>query len=406
MIEVNDLSKAYKIYDNPVDRLKQSLLRGKKKYYKEFWPIKNVSFTVEQGEIVGIVGANGSGKSTLLQLICGILQPTSGSVTATGRVAALLELGAGFNPEFSGHDNLFMNAALLGLTQQEIKDRYDDIVNFAGIGEFLFQPVKTYSSGMVVRLAFAISSFVDADILVVDEALAVGDAGFQAKCLERMERLMRQGTTVLLVTHDVQLIKRYCNRVLYFKRGTLVYDGLPEEGTEIYLAETRERASATHQIERTQILEADCSIGFTTKIGCITSVLLSSRGEFGRSIVVRQGERLMLEVKANITEELKHPRIQMTVRDGRGYNLFGFNNYYEKKILTADSKGNIAVRYSFDANLQAGDYAITVRLDDVDNVHHVNLIDKQVGVVDFIVTATEKCFDAVINLNGRCEVIA
>jgi len=406
MIEVNELSKAYKIYDNPADRLKQSILRGRKKYYKEFWPIKNVSFTVEQGEIVGIVGANGSGKSTLLQLICGILQPTSGSVTATGRVAALLELGAGFNPEFSGHDNLFMNAALLGLTQQEIKDRYDDIVGFAGIGEFLFQPVKTYSSGMVVRLAFAISSFVDADILVVDEALAVGDAGFQAKCLERMERLMRQGTTVLLVTHDVQLIKRYCNRVLYFKKGALVYDGLPEEGTEIYLAETRERASATHQIERTQILETDSSISFTTKLGCITFAQLSSHGEPGKSVTVRQGERLMLDVKANITGELKHPRIQMTVRDVRGYNLFGFNNYYEKKILTADSKGNIAVRYSFDANLQTGDYAITVRLDDVDNVHHVNLIDKQVGVVDFTVTATEKCFDAVINLNGRCEVIA
>ncbi len=402
MIEVHELSKCYKIFENPADRLKQSLFRGKKKFFKEFWPITNVSFKVEQGEIIGLVGVNGSGKSTLLQLICGILQPTSGSVQVQGRVAALLELGSGFNPDFTGHDNLFMNAALLGLTSAEIKSRYDDIVAFADIGDFLYQPVKTYSSGMVVRLAFAISSFVNADILVVDEALSVGDVGFQAKCLERMERLMQQGVTVLLVTHDVQLIKRYCNRVLYLDKGRLVYDGSPEEGTEIYLAETRERASAQNKLERTQG-STENALSYSSKIGRITQALLRNRETTGSSIVVGQGERIELEVKGNISSELKHPRIQMTVRDSRGYNLFGFNNLYGGKKITANSTGEICVVYSFDANLQCGDYAITLRLDDTDSTDHINLIDKQVGIVDFTVTALEKRFDAVIDLNGRCE---
>lgn len=402
MIEVHELSKCYKIFENPADRLKQSLFRGKKIFFKEFWPITNISFRVEQGEIIGLVGVNGSGKSTLLQLICGILQPTSGSVQVQGRVAALLELGSGFNPEFTGHDNLFMNAALLGLSSDEIKARYDEIVAFADIGDFLFQPVKTYSSGMVIRLAFAISSFVNADILVVDEALSVGDVGFQAKCLERMERLMQQGVTVLLVTHDVQLIKRYCNRVLYLNKGHLVYDGDPEEGTEIYLAETRERSSAQNKLERSQSL-TEAALSYSSEIGHITEATLSCREISGSSIVVGQGERIVLQVKAKVSSALKHPRIQMTVRDSRGYNLFGFNNLYGGKTITADSAGEICVRYSFDANLQSGDYAITLRLDDTDSTDHINLIDKKVGIVDFTVTVPTKRFDAVIDLNGRCE---
>lgn len=401
MIEVSQLSKVYKTYENPTDRLKQSIFGSRKRFYKEFWPLRDVSFTVEQGEIVGVVGANGSGKSTLLQLICGILQPTSGGIVTKGRIAALLELGAGFNPEFTGHDNLFMNASLLGLTQEEIKERYQDIVDFAGIGDFLYQPVKTYSSGMAVRLAFAISSYVDADILVVDEALSVGDAGFQAKCLERMERLMQEGTTVLLVTHDVQLIKRYCHRVLYLKQGSLVFDGSPEEGTEIYLAETKEANSSSHQILR----KSGTSLAFSNERGSITSAELVTSKASGKSVVIHQGDRITLEVRARISKEVRNPRIQMTVRDSRGYNLFGFNNYYAGKKLSADGQGNVIVRYAFDANLQAGDYAITLRLDDVDNVDHVNLVDKQVGIVDFTVVTETKRFDAVIDLNGSCEVV-
>lgn len=405
MILVSELSKCYRLYDSPADRLKQSLFRDRKRFYKEFWPVQNISFSVEKAEVVGLIGANGSGKSTILQLICGVLTPTSGRIVTQGRIAALLELGSGFNPEFSGRDNLLMNAALLGLSSEEISARYDDIVNFSGIGEFIHQPVKHYSSGMVVRLAFAISSYVDADILVVDEALAVGDAGFQAKCLERIERLMQQGTTVLLVTHDMQLIKRYCDRVIYIKQGQIAYDGYPEEGTEIYLAETKESESANKKITRTLLANRTATLGFGTQKGQIVSARLITTDATGSSVVVRQGERVRLEVEANISAELSAPRIQMTVRDGRGYNLFGFNNIYGGKSLSADSNGNIKVAFSFDASLQQGEYAITLRLDDCDNVEQVNLVDKQVGIVDFTVTAYSKRFDAVIDLNGCCEDI-
>jgi lipopolysaccharide transport system ATP-binding protein len=405
MIQVTALRKCYRIYENPADRLKQSLLRGRKQFFKEFWPVDDVSFNVDKGEIVGLIGANGSGKSTILQLICGILQPTSGSVVASGRIAALLELGSGFNPEFSGHDNLMMNAALLGLSSSEIKSLYQEIIDFAGIGDFIYQPVKTYSSGMVVRLAFAISSYVNADILVVDEALSVGDAGFQAKCLERIERLMMQGTTVLLVTHDMQLIKRYCNRVIYIKKGKLAFDGNPEEGTEIYLAETKESESASSGIARASFIELKAKLAFSTSKGRINSAKLISETSTGTSVVVSQGRRLLLEIDAEITAEVENPRIQMTVRDSRGYNLFGFNNIYGGQTLEKTEGGNIKVIFSFDALLQEGDYAVTVRLDDCNNTEQVNLIDKQVGIVDFKVTAPKKRFDAVIDLNGRCEKV-
>jgi lipopolysaccharide transport system ATP-binding protein len=403
MIKVSNLSKCYQIYANPSDRLKQALWRGKKQFYQAFWPLQDVSFEIGRGEVVGLIGANGSGKSTLLQLVCGILQPTSGSVHVDGRIAALLELGSGFNPQFTGHDNLHMNAALLGLSKAELNERYQDIVDFAGIGDFIHQPVKTYSSGMVIRLAFAISSFVNADVLVVDEALAVGDASFQAKCLERMERLMQQGTTILLVTHDAQMVKKYCDRVLYLRQGRLVYDGDAEEGTEIYLHESREQSAASHAISRK--INNDASLAFGSAHGEITRVELSAGGQQGRSVVVKQGERVTLDISAWADETVQHPSLQMTVRDRRGYNLYGFNQRYGGQTLERDEQGLLRVRYSFDARLQAGQYIITVRLDNSSSPSSVELVDKRVGIADFVVSAPEKRFDAVLDLDGRCEVI-
>lgn len=409
MITVSHLSKCYQIYAKPSDRLKQALWRGKKQFYRSFWPLQDVSFTIGKGEVVGLVGANGSGKSTLLQLVCGILQPTSGTVAVDGRIAALLELGSGFNPEFTGHENLVMNATLLGLSTEELNDRYQDILDFAGIGDFIYQPVKTYSSGMMIRLAFAISSYVNADVLVVDEALAVGDAAFQAKCLERMERLMQQGTTVLLVTHDSQMVKKYCDRVLYLRQGQLVFDGDAEEGTELYLAESREQATTSHAISR-KISEGDAALAFGTAHGEITEVILSadsscSVGEQrGRSIVVKQGQRVTLDIHAWADETVKSPSIQMTVRDQRGYNLYGFNQRYAGKKLVRDDQGMLHVRYSFTARLQVGQYVITVRLDDSTSSTDVKLVDKRVGIADFIVSAPEQTFDAVLDLDGACEV--
>ncbi len=232
-IKIEHLSKCYQIYQQPHDRLKQSIyprlqrLVGKqsRQYYREFWALKDVSFEVKKGESVGIIGRNGSGKSTLLQMICGTLNATSGSIQTRGRIAALLELGSGFNPEFTGRENVFMNGAVLGMTSEEVKCRFADIITFADIGDFIDQPTKTYSSGMLVRLAFAVQVCVEPEILIVDEALAVGDALFQKRCFERMEQLRINGTTLLFVSHDQESVRTLTNRAVFLHHGSVQYIG-------------------------------------------------------------------------------------------------------------------------------------------------------------------------------------
>ncbi len=236
-IRVNSLSKCYEIYETPRDRLKQffypkikqMLGRAERKYYREFWALNDISFEVKRGETVGIVGCNGSGKSTLLQSICGTLTQTTGTVETFGRVAALLELGSGFNPDFTGRENVYMNASLLGLAQDEIVSRFNRIVDFAEIGDFIDQPVKTYSSGMFVRLAFAIVINVDPEVLIIDEALSVGDAKFQLKCFRKLEEIRAAGTTILFVTHDTTTVKSFCSRAILLNKGVMLEDGEPRE---------------------------------------------------------------------------------------------------------------------------------------------------------------------------------
>lgn len=236
-ISVQNLSKCYQIYQSPRDRLKQFVaprwqhMTGQmpKQYFREFWALKDVSFDIRKGETVGIIGHNGSGKSTLLQLICGTLNPTSGNVQTNGRVAALLELGSGFKPEFTGRENVIMNATVLGLSQNEIDARFDDILAFADIGDFIERPIKTYSSGMLVRLAFAVQASVEPDILVIDEALAVGDEKFQRKCFARLEDLKSKGTSILFVSHSPASIIELCDRTLFLHHGVrLMYDQAPK----------------------------------------------------------------------------------------------------------------------------------------------------------------------------------
>lgn len=241
-IKVDSLSKCYQIYDRPNDRLKQFILprlqrlMGKKakQYYRGFSALKDVSFEVKKGETVGIIGRNGSGKSTLLQLICGTLNPTSGSVQTNGRIAALLELGSGFNPEFTGRENVYMNGAVLGLSKEEIDARFDDIVAFADIGDFIEQPVKTYSSGMFVRLGFAVQAHIDASIVIIDEALAVGDVFFRQKCYARLEQLRDSGAAILLVSHGMTEIEQFCNRAILLNHGRQAFLGLATEATKHY----------------------------------------------------------------------------------------------------------------------------------------------------------------------------
>ncbi len=228
-IRVSNLSKCFQIYEKPSDRLLQMLARGFKKYYREFWALKDVSFEVRKGETVGIVGRNGSGKSTLLQMICGTLNPSDGDIKVNGRIAALLELGSGFNPEFTGRENVYMNAAVLGLTKKEIDARYAEIEAFADIGQFIDQPVKTYSSGMSVRLAFAVAINSDPEVLVIDEALSVGDELFQRKCYSRIESIKAKGTTILFVSHSGNIVVELCDRAILMDAGELLLVGEPKE---------------------------------------------------------------------------------------------------------------------------------------------------------------------------------
>lgn len=235
-IVVENVGKQYRIYDNPQDRLKQMLLaRFGHEFGREFWALRNVSLTVCRGEMTGIIGRNGSGKSTLLQIIAGTLAPSHGSVQVNGRVAALLELGSGFNPEFTGRENVFLNGSILGISREEMEQRYSDIVTFADIGEFIDQPVKTYSSGMIVRLAFAVQACVEPDILIVDEALAVGDIFFQQKCYRRLEVLREHGTSILLVTHNLGDVKQYCKQAILLNQGEIAFAGSSADCVAQYL---------------------------------------------------------------------------------------------------------------------------------------------------------------------------
>jgi homopolymeric O-antigen transport system ATP-binding protein len=228
-IKVENLSKCYHIYDKPRDRLIQMLARGNKQYFREFWALRDASFEIKKGETVGIIGRNGSGKSTLLQMLCGTLNPTSGSMHIKGRIAALLELGSGFNPEFTGRENVYMNAAILGLSKYETDTRFNDIASFADIGDFIDQPVKTFSSGMMVRLAFAVAINVNPEILIVDEALSVGDELFQRKCFSRIEAIRAHGSTILFVSHSGAQIIELCDHAVLMDAGDILAAGVPKQ---------------------------------------------------------------------------------------------------------------------------------------------------------------------------------
>lgn len=273
-IKVEDLSKRYFIYNQPHDRLKQFIyprlqrIFGKqpKHYFSEFWALNQMSFEIRKGETVGIIGRNGSGKSTLLQLICGTLHPSSGTIQTNGRIAALLELGAGFNLEFTGRENIYMNATILGLSKAEIDAKYGDIISFADIGAFVDQPVKTYSSGMFVRLAFSVAVHTDPQILIVDEALSVGDIAFQNKCMQKIKELKKQGTSILFVSHDLSAMQIICDRVFLIKKGKLIMTGLPVEVCQEYYVDTMDHDSETPTQNDVLIPQQSTSMAFFSKI--------------------------------------------------------------------------------------------------------------------------------------------
>ncbi|OIQ76144.1 teichoic acids export ATP-binding protein TagH [mine drainage metagenome] len=363
VIRVTNLCKRYEIYESPQDRLKQFIfprlqrLMGNigKSYFREFWAIKDVSFEIKRGETVGIIGRNGSGKSTLLQLICGTLTPTSGSIQTNGRIAALLELGSGFNPEFTGRENIYLNASVLGLSRDEIDARFDDIVAFSDIGQFIDQPVKTYSSGMYVRLAFAVIAHVDADILVIDEALSVGDAMFTQKCMRFIRNFQVRGT-LLFVSHDAASVQSLCNTGVWLKNGSVELIGGAKSVAEAYfqytLQEIYGNESKLSAIESSSIKavmgtekinsgsehpsvidyaamavvydNTTMASGWKTGLAEILSVSLMSLSSSVEGIF-EGGERVRLTVRAKAHEPLPNPILGFLVRDRLGQDLFGEN---------------------------------------------------------------------------------
>lgn len=355
VISVKNLSKCYQIYSQPHDRLKESIyprvqrLLGKpaRQYFREFWALKNVSFEVRRGETVAIIGRNGSGKSTLLQLICGTLDSTGGTVTTKGRVAALLELGAGFNPEFTGRENVYMSGAILGLRKEEIDQRFDAIAAFAEIGDFIEQPVKVYSSGMFVRLAFAVIAHVDADILIIDEALAVGDAVFTQKCMRYIRDFQKRGT-LLFVSHDMGSVQNLCQNGIWLAHGEAMMIGSSQEVSEAYLQhtlqETYGKDAKLSAVERKKVApvakETKRALDYTAQVvvqdnlehakGWQTGVmeLLSvtlDRLDSANEGAFLGGERVCLTVRAKAHQDLPQPILGFTVRDRLGQELFGEN---------------------------------------------------------------------------------
>lgn len=402
-IRVQNLSKCYQIYDNPGDRLKQFVAprikhllgRPHTPYFREFWALKDISFEVKRGETVGIIGRNGSGKSTLLQIICGTLTPTGGTVQTNGRIAALLELGSGFNPEFTGRENVYLNAAVLGLSEEEVDARFDKIAAFADIGQFMEQAVKMYSSGMMIRLAFAVIAHVDADILVIDEALAVGDAFFTQKCMRFLRSFMKTGT-VLFVSHDTASIRSLCNKAVWLERGVVLEIGSPKNVCENYLEafyEAQQGKSTTtrmkvkdqevkdqppvvpHLDQRQAILNAsnlrnDLEIfefnadapSFGQGEAQITAVKFLDANSCPLSWIVG-GEDVILRVEVSAHTLLESPIIGFFIKDRLGQTLFGDSSWlsYMDAPYAVVAGQVFAAEFAFNMpRLAAGEYSISV----------------------------------------------
>jgi lipopolysaccharide transport system ATP-binding protein len=395
-ISVRNLSKRYQIYDAPRDRLKQFIIpymqrivgQSPKQYYSEFWALKDVSFEVKKGETVGIIGRNGSGKSTLLQIICGTLTPTSGSVETHGRIAALLELGSGFNPEFTGRENVYLNAAVLGLTTGEIDQRLGDIMAFADIGKFIEQPVKTYSSGMMMRLAFAVQSQISPDILIVDEALSVGDAKFQAKCFERLRQLKENGTSILLVTHSSEQIVTHCSNAILLNSGAQIETGEPGRVVNCYLdllfgKEKKHPANPKRQLVAQSELSENNVVYqlshqqdlFATRPGynpheyrwgdgtvSILDFYYKAAGESYPSAITT-GQTVCLAISIQFYRDIVRPILGITIKTKEGVTVYGVNTETLDCVDFQDlgkQDSIVDVETNFVCRLASGDYFISL----------------------------------------------
>ena len=415
VIRMQQLSKVYRVYNRPIDRVLESVLhrtgiRKSGTRFREILALKPMDFEINPGETVGIIGQNGSGKSTLLQIISGTLYPSSGSVEVNGRLSALLELGAGFNPNFSGRENAYLNGSIMGFSRAEMASKFDDILAFSGIGDFIDQPVKTYSSGMFVRLAFAVAIHMDPDILVVDEALSVGDVRFQNKCFRKLRELKEGGTTTLFVTHSSDLIVRHCDRAILLEKGEVHSTGDPADVVNEYLnllfnneegqIEATSSAGSTLDYDDNGLL-SDRSVDgcrlrsfynageyrWGDQRGQIQDYLLLINGQPASSIC-QSGDHIDLLLRVIYKADVSNPILGLTLKTSDGIVVYGANTRDRKLDVPAGRAGSeLLVRYSFAINLIGGDYFISLGLADDDEQKDNLAIDRRYDLIHLQVRA-------------------
>lgn len=375
-IDISDISKVYKLYEKPGDRLKEALAISRKKLYTEHFALDHVSFQINKGETVGIIGTNGAGKSTLLKIITGVLTPTSGSVCVNGRISALLELGAGFNMEYSGIENIYLNGTMCGFSREEVDERLEDILQFADIGDFVHQPVKTYSSGMFVRLAFAVAINIDPEILIVDEALSVGDVFFQAKCYKKFEEFKKNGKTILLVSHSLGTVAKYCDKVVLLNKGVKVSEGTPSEMIDLYkkiLVSSPADLDDLVNGEEETIDEVFVTDNWKGKL--TLNPHINSYGNMDAEIIdfaiidkkkkitnnLNKGEEFSIKIKVKFYQLIRNPIIAFTILNLQGTDVSGTNTMLEDADIKDAGKGDIkTVTFTQKLDIQGGEYLLSL----------------------------------------------
>ena len=384
-IKVTDLEKVYKLYDKPSDRLKEALHIGRGKHHTEHRALKGVNMAIRQGECVGIIGTNGSGKSTILKIITGVLSPTAGNVEVNGRISALLELGAGFNMEYNGIENIYLNGTMIGFSKKEIDQKLDEILAFADIGDYVYQPAITYSSGMFVRLAFAVAINIDPEILIVDEALSVGDVFFQAKCYHKFEEFKEMGKTIVFVSHDLSSISKYCDRVVLLNQGIKLGEGMPKQMIDTYkqvlvgqytppeaegerlLDDEQLRAMAAKGVdgsklggEKAGIAENPDLLEYGSKKAQITEYYITDEKGTKTSAILK-GSSFSIHMRVEMTEKIAAPIFAFTIKNVRGTEITGTNTMFEKAFLESVEAGETKeITFTQDMNLQGGDYLLSL----------------------------------------------
>ena len=392
-IKVQNLTKVYHLYDKPQDRLKEALNPFKKSYHHDFYALNDVSFEIKKGETVGIVGKNGAGKSTLLKMITGVLTQSSGEIYTNGKIASLLELGAGFNPEMTGYENIYLNGTLMGFSKEEMDPKIDAILEFADIGEFIYQPVKMYSSGMFARLAFSVSINVDPDILIVDEALSVGDLAFQMKCFKKFQNFQEEGRTILFVTHALDTVIRYCSRGIVIDGGQKVYEGTSKDAVDSFkkilsgdfYEEDLERKKQHIQKNHEEGLLKDAfeehkeiDIYGNNKAHIFDYGILDENAN--PSDILDYSSEFTIVMKVKFNESIENPIFAFTLKDARGLEITGTNTHMKHIVTGTYHKGDIlTVKFKQKANLQLGKYALSLGC--------VNLNEKGVEVYNRIYDA-------------------